>query len=131
MRTPLLIRTALILVLSIVGSALSAQDIDEIKTWSVEEFARRMTDQMTPRVPLDSGQVEVVHKINLKFAGQVKAVAEGAWDQKSKLSAVKRLDRQRSTELEVFLNPEQMRQVRQIQGENRQKMKENYHKKHL
>lgn len=120
-------RIASILAFSVIAGALHAQDLDTLKTWSVEEFAQKMTDQMNTRVPLLPEQVEQVHKINLKFAGQVMPVVKGDGNQSSKLEAVKEFDRDRSAELEIFLSPEQMRQVRQIQQENRRKMKQRYH----
>lgn len=124
-------RAALIIILAIAMRGAQAQDLDSVKTWSVEEFAQRLTDQMIPRVPLSPEQVDPVHKINLKFAGQVMPVIKGEGDQKSKLYKVKDMDRQRTGELEIFLNTEQMRQVRQIQAENRRKMKQRYTEKHL
>ena len=124
-------RIAVILAFSTIVGWSHAQSIDTLKTWSVEEFAQKMTDQMTTRVPLAADQIDMVHRINLKFAGQVMPVVNGTGDQKTKLAQVKEFDRQRSDELEVFLSPEQMRQVRNIQGENRKRMKQRYYEKNL
>ncbi|HMC97444.1 MAG TPA: hypothetical protein VKG92_07325, partial [Flavobacteriales bacterium] len=71
MRAFLPFRIVSILAFSAIVGALHAQDIDTLKTWSVEEFAQKMTDQMTTRVPLRPEQIPQVQKINLKFAGQV------------------------------------------------------------
>lgn len=131
MNTTLPLRTVLTLIFIAAVSVVRAQSIDTLKTWSVEEFAQKMTDQMTTRVPLAADQIDMVHRINLKFAGQVMPVVKGSGDQQSKLSQVKAFDRQRSDELEIFLNAEQMRQVRQIQYENRKKMKQRYYEKNL
>ncbi len=110
---------------------LRAQSIDTLKTWSVEEFARKMTDQMTTRVPLAADQIDMVHRINEKFAGQVLPVVKGPGDQNSMLAQVKRFDQERGEALELFLSAEQMRQVRTIQGENRKKLKQRYYEKNL
>ena len=130
MRALVPIRIVSILAFSVMAGALGAQDIDTIKTWSVEEFAQKLTDQMAPRVPLTPEQIPQVHKVNLKFAEQSMPVVKGTDDQKRKLDAVRRFDRQRSQELELFLSPEQMRQVRQIQSENRKKMKQRHYERH-
>ena len=124
-------RISLTLVLSVITGSIHAQNIEEIKTWSVEEFAQKMTDQMTLRVPLDSAQVSMVHRINQKFAEQSMPILKGTDDPKKKVAVIKEFDKQRSGELEVFLGAEQMRQVRQIQAENRRKMKQRYYEKNL
>ena len=130
MRAFLPFRIVSILAFSAIVGALHAQDIDTLKTWSVEEFAQKMTDQMTTRVPLRPEQIPQVQKINLKFAGQVMPVLQGTGDQKSKVNRVKEFDRQRNNELAIFLDSEQLRQVRQIQYENRRKMQQRYHERH-
>ncbi len=109
---------------------LHAQTMEEMKAWSVDEFARKMTDQMSTRASLSPGQVDQVHAVNLKFAGLVMPVVKGDGDHRSKLSAIKGFDNQRSEELEIFLGAEQMRQVRQVQNENRRKMKQRYYERH-
>lgn len=131
MSLPFPFRIALILVLSVISVTLRAQDLEQIKTWSAEEFAQKLTDEMTTRAPLTQEQVEPVNKINLKFAEQVLPVVNGSDDPNAKLATVKRLDRERSVELKVFLTPEQMRQVKQVQTENRKKLKQSYYQKNL
>ncbi len=131
MKTTFLHRTVLALWFIASVGILHAQSIDTLKTWSIEEFAQKMTDQMKTKVPLAVDQIDMVHRINLKFAGQVMPVINGTGDQKSKLARVKEFDQQRSGELEVFLNAEQMRQVRNIQTANRKKMKQRYYEKNL
>ncbi len=86
---------------------------------------------MTPRAPLSQEQVGMVHKINLKFAEQAMPVVKGTESTKSKVSEVKGFDKQRTEELKVFLSPEQMRQVRQVQAENRKMMKQEDYEKNL
>jgi hypothetical protein len=131
MRIPTFLRSLLVLSFFITVGSLAAQDMEEIKTWSVEEFARKMTDQMTTRVPLAADQIDMVHRINQKFAGEVMPVVNGTGDPNSKLAQIKQFDRERGQALELFLSPEQMRQVRTIQGENRKKMKQRYYEKNL
>jgi hypothetical protein len=130
MNTTFLQRTVLALSFVAIVGSLPAQDIDTLKTWSVEEFGQKLTDQMIPRVPLNPDQIDQVHKINLKFAGQVIPVVNGAEELKSQLDVIRGFDRQRTNELEIFLGAEQMRQVRQIQTENRKKMKQHYYERH-
>ncbi|MEO8588029.1 MAG: hypothetical protein ABI432_01570 [Flavobacteriales bacterium] len=122
--------TLLVLLFSAIAGALHAQDLDTVKTWSAEEFAQKMTDQMTTRVPLRPDQIEPVSRINLKFAERAMPVVKGAGDQKSKIAAVKKFDHERNEELELFLDSEQLRQVKQLQYENRKKMKQRYHERH-
>ena len=131
MRALSLYRIVMILTFSTTVGLVHGQDLDTLKTWSEEEFAQKMTDQMTQRVPLRPDQIDMVHRINLKFAGQAMPVVKGTGDDKSKVSTVKKFDKQRSDELEIYLNPDQMRQVRLIQQENRKKMKQRYYEKHL
>lgn len=124
-------RIALILVLSVIAGSLRAQDLDEIKTWSAAEFAQKMTDEMTTRAPLTPEQIDPVNGINLKFAEQVLPMVNGTDDQDKKVEAVKRFDRERTELLKVFLSPEQMRQVKQVQTELRKKLKQTYYDKKL
>ena len=131
MRVLLIFRIALILVLSVTSVSLRAQDLEEIKKWSATEFAQKMTDEMTTRAPLTEEQIDPVNRINLKFAEQVLPVVNGADEPDKKLAVVKRLDKERSEELKVFLSAEQMRQVKQVQTENRKKLKQSYYQKNL
>jgi hypothetical protein len=126
-----LLRITLILVLFVITNSLRAQNFGDLDTWSVEEFAQKLTDQMTPRVPLDSAQVIMVHRINQKFAEQTLPVVKGTETTNRKVEIVRGFDDERRDELKVFLGAEQMRQVKQIQSENRRKLKQEFYEKNL
>lgn len=131
MKTLFPVRIALIIALFATAGSACAQSIEELKTLNVPDFAQRLTDQMTPRIPLSEEQIGPVHKINLNFAEQVLPVVNGPGDLNSMVTAIREFDDKRSNDLKVFLSAEQMRQVRQLLMENRKQLKQRYTEKHL
>lgn len=130
MRTHFVAPSALFLILASTTTLLRAQDPEELKTERIEAVAQKMTDQMATRLDLTPGQVTQVHGINLTFAQKAAPIVKGSGSKRSKLQALKPLGADRDSALQQVLSADQMTAFRNLQQENRKRMKQRYKARH-
>ncbi len=112
----------LFFILGLVATA-SAQEIPRDAGLSVEEKAEMLTQQLEEKLQLEVDQADTIYQINVAFINQIEEI-RGMGRSLENRKKLKALHEQRNTDLEEILDKDQFALFKEIQAENRAKIKE-------